>query len=144
MAARSAASVGIDAVRETARINSYPEPTSVLTATDTGGGTAKIEIADHTRVYPVQGDLDVPDVDLHDIADVTGLANATTYYAYYDDSTLAEETPTVEVTIIPKMAQAGAAPGRHPLGSITTPGGGSPPTSGGGGIRPPGWGNDLP
>jgi hypothetical protein len=143
-AARSALGIGIEAARETARINSYPEPTNVLSGHDNGDGTARISIADHKRVYPVQGAIDVRDVDLAGIADIDGLANGTTYYVYYDDETLADDAPVMEVTTIPRAAQAGAAAGRHPVGAITTPTPGGSGTSGGPGIRPPGWGTDMP
>lgn len=144
-AARSTASIGIDAARETARINSYTEPTNLLTGVDLGAGVAKIQIVNHKRVYPVQGDIDVPDVDLAAVADVTGLANATDYFVYYDDDTLALTAPVAHATTVQKDAQVGAAPGRHFLGKVTTPAGGGGSTSGGGGSRPPGGGGgDLP
>jgi hypothetical protein len=130
--ARSAASTGVAAAREAARINSYIVPTTILGAEDTGGGTAKITTADHKRVYPVEGIIDVPDVNLVGIADVTGLANGTHYFVYYDDPTLAAIAPVAHATTDAKVAQSGYAAGRHYLGDVTTPAGGAVATSGDG------------
>lgn len=133
------------AAREAARINSYTVPTNVLTSADTGGGTAKIMVADHTRVYPVQGAIDVADVNLTGIAAITGLANSTAYSVYYDDTTLSLATPAMLATTDPKVAQVGYAAGRHFVGTITTAAGGGGTTSGGGGYPPGGGGgNPIP
>jgi hypothetical protein len=130
--AASAQSIGRRAARETARIASYTVPTAVVTAADAGGGVAKISIADHTRIYPVEGNIDVPDVAIAGVADVTALAYTTHYYLYYDDPTLAAVAPVVHATLDPKVAQAGYAPGRHYLGDVTTPAAGAAATSGDG------------
>lgn len=129
--------------RETARLNSYPSPGNILSATDTGGGTAKITIAAHMRVYSVQGSIAVPDVVIPAPADITGLANATKYFVYYDDPTLADTTPTYQATTVAATAQPGAAAGRHIVGFITTPAGGGGGTSGTGG-NPPGGAGGSP
>jgi hypothetical protein len=125
------------AARESARINSYTSPTNVLSGTDTGSGTAKISIANHIRVYPVQGSIAVADVNIAGVADITGLANSTLYYVYYDDITLLVTNPTCHATTTAEISQVGYASGRHFLGSITTPAAAAPPSSGGGG-HPPG------
>lgn len=133
------------AARESARIASYTVPTNVLTGVDTGGGTAKIVIANHKRVYPVQGTVDVADVNLVGVADITGLANSTSYSVYYDDPTLTLTSPTMFATTDPKTAQVGAAAGRHFVGVVTTPAGGGGSTGGTGGSPPGGnGGNPIP
>jgi hypothetical protein len=140
-AAQSAQLVLIeDALRELARLNSYTAPTNVLTAADVGA-TCTITVAAHTRVYPgaFVDDLAVS------AGSITGLANSTTYFVYYDDPTLEDDTPTYLATTIPNTAQVGAAEGRHFVGFVTTPAdgggtssgsGGSPPGYGGGGTNP--------
>lgn len=128
------------AARETARIISYVSPTSILSAADVGAD-ATITIANHTRVYPVQGSVDVPDVSITG-GTITGLAFATLYYVYYDDTTLADTTPNYVATTTAATAQVGAATGRHFLGSITTPADGAGGTTGGGGT-PPGYHSNI-
>jgi hypothetical protein len=59
--ADAAAASATATARESARISSYPNPGSVITAADVGTDVT-ITIAGHTRVYPVQGTIDVPDV----------------------------------------------------------------------------------
>lgn len=138
--ANTAAANAIATAREAARINSYPNPGSILTAADVGT-TAKITVGNHTRVYPVQGSLDVPDVTMTNTPfDITGLAFSTQYWVYYDDSTLASTTPTFHVTTTAANAQVGAAVGRHLVGFITTPADGGANTDGFGGGTPGGGG----
>ncbi len=136
-AADAAQADAIAAAREAARIVSYPNPGSILTAAD-AGSDASITIANHTRVYPVQGSIDVPDVSITG-GSITALAFSTRYFIYYDDTTLANTTPTFVATTDSATAQVGAAAGRHFLGYVTTPadGGGSTGGTGGG---PPGGG----
>lgn len=126
------------AAREAARINSYTNPGSVLSATD-AGSDATITVANHTRIYPVQGIVDVADVAITG-GTITGLAYSTTYYVYYDDTTLASTTPTYLTTTVAADAQVGAAAGRHCLGYITTPAAGGGGTSGSGTGVPGGTG----
>ena len=126
------------ATRDTARINSYPNPGSVLSAAD-AGTTATITIASHTRVYPIVGGLDLPDVAITGGA-IAGLAFSTRYYVYYDDTTLSSTTPTFQATTVSASAQVGAATGRHFVGFITTPADGAGGTSGQGGAPPGGGG----
>jgi hypothetical protein len=135
--ANSADAKATAGVREAARINSYPQPTNVLTATD-AGATASIVIANHARVYPVQGTYKVPDVAITGTT-LTGLAFSTTYAVYYDDTTLADTTPNFLTTTDLTIAHAGAAAGRHVVGTITTPADGAGDTTGEGGRPPGGW-----
>lgn len=128
--------------RELARINSYTDPTSVVTAAD-AGADATITIADHTRVYPVQGSIDVPDLSIIG-GTITGLAFSTHYFVYYDDTTLADTTPAYLSTTDAATAQVGAATGRHFVGEVTTPADGGGGTTGGGGTPPGGGGGPLP
>jgi hypothetical protein len=138
--AASAMKAGFDAAREEARINSYTAPTIVLSASDAGDGTATIRVIAHTRVYPIAGSLDVPDVAIA-AADITGQPlNTANLSVYYDDTTLADTTPAFLVTADPAVAQVGAAAGRHLVGRVTTPAAGSPPSTGSGGSNPPGGG----
>jgi membrane protein involved in colicin uptake len=147
-AAADAAAAAADALanaREAARINSYTAPTIVLTGVDTGAGHAKVTVANHDRIYPIQGTVVVPTVSITGIPDFTGLLNSTLYYVYYDDTTLALTTPTMHITTVPEDAQVGAAAGRHFVGTVTTPAAAAPPSTGGGGARPPGGGGgDIP
>jgi hypothetical protein len=126
------------AAREAARINSYPNPGSVLSAADVGSDCT-VTIANHTRVYPVQGSIDVPDVSITG-GTITGLAFSTRYYVYYDDTTLSNTTPTFLATTTSATAQVGAAAGRHFVGYIDTPADGGGSTSGIGGGTPGGGG----
>lgn len=129
------------AAREAARINSYPNPASILTAADVGSDCT-ITIASHTRVYPVQGTIDVADLAVTG-GTVTGLSFSTTYFIYYDDISLANATPTYLATTTAATAQVGAAAGRHFVGQIATPADGGGGTSGGG-YTPPGGNGGLP
>lgn len=136
--ATTAQTDAVDAAREAARINSYTNPGSILTASD-AGTDATITIANHTRVYPVEGSIDVPDVAITGGA-ITGLAYSTLYFIYYDDTTLADTTPAFQSTTDAPTAQVGAAAGRHCCGYITTPASGGTTTSGGGTGVPGGTG----
>jgi hypothetical protein len=126
------------AARESARLNSYPNPGTIITAADVGTD-CDITIANHTRVYPVQGSIDVPDVSITG-ATLHGLAFSTTYWVYYDDTTLANATPTFVATTTSATAQVGAAAGRHLVGFVTTPADGGTSTGGTGGGTPGGGG----
>lgn len=126
-----------EAAREAARIASYPNPGSVLSAADVGTD-ATITIAGHTRVYPVQGSIDVADVAITG-GTITGRPFGTRHYVYYDDTTLADTTPNFLSTTNSATAQVGAAAGRHFVGHVDTPADGGGGTSGQGG-GPPGGG----
>lgn len=123
--------------RELARLNSYPNPGSVLTAADVGTDVT-ITIANHVRVYPVQGSIDVPDVSITG-GTITGKAFSTRYFIYYDDTTLTNTAPTFIATTTSATAQVGAAAGRHFIGYVDTPADGGAPSGGQGG-GPPGGG----
>lgn len=131
----------LSSFRETGRINSYTDPTEVLSAADVGT-TATITIAAHTRVYPVQGTVDVDDVAIL-AGTVTGLAFAIEYHVYYDDAELSDTTPTFQATTDRATAQVGAAAGRHFVGTITTPADGAGGTTGTGGFPPGGGGGGV-
>lgn len=125
------------ASREAARINSYSDPTNVLTAADVGAD-ATVTIAAHDRVYPAANGIVLPSVAIVGGA-IPGLAFATEYSIYYDDTTLADTTPAFVATTDRATAQVGAAAGRHYVGRITTPADGGGGTGGSGGF-PPGGG----
>lgn len=137
VAADTAQATAEESAREAARIISYPNPGSIVSAVD-AGATASVTIANHTRVYPVQGSIDVPDVAIIG-ATLTGLNFSTLYFIYYDDTTLADTTPNFVATTDSATSQVGAAAGRHFVGYVTTPADGGAGTSGGGG-GPPGGG----
>lgn len=142
VAAIQAAQATADAaVREAARINSYTAPTDVLTASD-AGSDATITVAGHARVYPVQGAYDVTDVAITG-GTIVGLAFATKYWVYYDDTTLADTSPAFQATTVAADAQVGAAAGRHFVGVITTPADGGADTDGNGGAPPGGGGGEV-
>lgn len=138
-AANAAQADATAAAREAARLNSYPAPNSVLSAEDVGTDCT-ITIDAHTRVYPVQGSIDVPDVSITS-GTVTGLAFETDYWIYYDDETLISTTPTFQATTSSATAMVGAAAGRHYVGFITTPADGASGTGGIGGTPPGGYSN---
>lgn len=138
LAIAAAQATATAAVRETARINSYPNPGTIVSAADVGTD-CDIVIANHTRVYPVQGSVDVPDVAITGDT-IHGLAFTTQYWIYYDDTTLADTTPTFQATTVSATAQVGAAAGRHLVGFVTTPADGGAPAPGGGGGTPGGGG----
>lgn len=138
--AATADAKAVAAAREAARLASYTSPTIVLTAADVGA-TATITIAAHTRVYPVQGTYDVPDVSIS-AGSITGRAFSTKYWVYYDDTTLAATGPTFLSTTTQLTAQVGSAAGRHLVGVVTTPADGAASTSGSGGLPPAGGGGD--
>jgi hypothetical protein len=137
-AASTADSKAVASLRQASRVNSYPNPGSILTGTD-AGVSATISIASHTRVYPIQGTYKVPDVSISS-GSITGLAYSTFYYVYYDDTTLTVTNPTFIATTNAATAQVGAADGRHFVGFITTPAAAAPPTTGDGGGTPGGGG----
>jgi len=133
---------GQEAARETARINSYTVPTNVLTASD-AGSDATIEMAAHTRVYPVEGSVGVPNLDLT-AQQFTGLGYSATLFVFYDDPTLADPEPLLQVTSVQQEAQVGYAPGRHFVGRIVTPAAGGGDTGGDGPTPPGGGGGVIP
>lgn len=118
------------AVTQTSLQGSYPDPSTVLSATDTGTA-ARINVAAHTRRYSDGTSVAVS------AGNVTGLAYNTLYYAYYSDSNHTGGAVTYLATTSQAVAaQVGAI---HTVGSITTPVAAAPPTTGAG-VRPPGIG----
>lgn len=136
-----AQSTATASARETARLTSYTDPTNVLSAADVGT-TATITIAAHDRIYPVQGTVDVPDLSIL-AGSVALLLFSTEYHIYYDDTTLADTTPTFQATTDRATAQVGAAAGRHFVGTISTPADGGGGTTGTGGFPPGGGGGGV-
>lgn len=137
-AANAAQADATESARQAARIASYPNPgAAILHAADVGTDVT-ITVDAHTRVYPVKGSVDVPDVAITG-GTITGLAFSTRYYVYYDDTTLADTTPTFLATTSSATAQVGAADGRHFIGYVDTPADGGADTGGTGG-GPPGGG----
>jgi hypothetical protein len=124
----------VAAIRDIARLASYPNPGSIITAADVGIDVT-ITIANHDRVYP---GAFVPDVAIIG-GTLTGKAFSTRYYIYYDDATLADTTPTFVATTSSATAQVGAAVDRHFVGYVDTPADGGSGTGGTGG-GPPGGG----
>ena len=108
---------------------SWTSPGSVLSATD-AGSDATISIAAHTRNY---GDGTTVSVSS---GSLTGKAYSTTYYVYYNDSSLAGGAVTYVATTSPTTAAPNRTNGRHAVGKITTPAAAGAPTSGG--TVPPG------
>lgn len=147
--ALAAAGIALDTAeagyREAARIGSYTDPSSVLSAADVGTDCT-ITIAAHTRVYPVKGAVDVDDLSVAG-GTIAGQPFATDIYVYYDDASLTDATPSYLATDDPATSQVGAAAGRHFVGKITTPADGAGGTTGTGGSPPGGGGttsNPLP
>lgn len=116
--------------------NSYVIGTAVLSAADVGT-TATVTVAAHVRRYS-DGDVDV------DAGTVTGLAFATGYFIYYDDSLRDGGAVTYAATVTANDALTSSDnPARHMVGYIMTPADGAADT-GGGGATPPGWNPDFP
>jgi hypothetical protein len=130
-----------EAANEVTRANaisaSWITPANVLTASD-AGTNATITIAGFTRFYDDGTNVVATGGSL------TGLNYATEYSIYYDDLTRADTTPTYAATTFSGMARNNFAPGRHFVGTITTPAAGAPPTDGGGYVPPGGGGTEIP
>lgn len=116
--------------------NSYPVGLSI-TSTDVGGTSANITISNHTRRY---SDKDVAITG----TTLTGLANATKYWIYYDDGTRSDTTPSfVSTTTAADAYLSSSHTDRHFVGTVTTAAAGGGSTGGSGGT-PPGGGDDIP
>jgi hypothetical protein len=103
----------------------------ILTATD-AGATTSIIIASHDRYYP---DKTV----IVDGATISGLAFATTYSIYYDDTPRTGGAVSFVATTVPADAFSSSAhPSRHNVGVIITPADGAANTTGFTTL-PPGW-----
>ena len=110
-------------------INSYTDPSTILSATDAGDDTITITIVDHDRVYGDGTTVSVTGGTL------TGLLPATRYYVFYDDPDWEGGTVTYETCDCPEMG--GQGNGQHAVGDIITPAIGGA-TTGGGGVTPRG------
>lgn len=114
---------------------SWTVPSVIISAADVGADVT-ITIANHDRYYP-----DGTTVAITGTA-FTAKVFETTYGVYYDDETLADTTPTFQITAGTaaslKTAIANSQPGRHFVGVVTTPANGGAST--GGGVSPPGGG----
>jgi hypothetical protein len=108
----------------TAILGSYSIPTMIITATDVGANVT-ITIAAHNRQYGDGTDLSVAGGSL------TGKSYSTTYAIYYDDETMLDTTPTYVATTNLEEAQHNYGPGRHYVGTVTTPAAAGGPTTGG-------------
>lgn len=122
------------AVKEQALVNSYTDPTTVLTSsTPTGATTSTIVVANHKRVY---ADAAKTTVNVTGKT-ITGLDPDTYYYLYYDDANFAGGA--VDIKFSKNNLDAAQTNNRHSLGSIATPAVGGQQQSGGG-TTPPGGG----
>lgn len=122
-AADAANGVANDTRREAALVNSYIEPSRVLTATDT-----TITVASHTRFYADGTSVAVNG----ETIPTTGPGDVD--YVFYDDPVRAGGT----VTYLVDTTQPIQTGNRHVVGAVTVPGAGQPPNDGGNGPRPPG------
>ncbi|QIG80120.1 phage tail protein [Stakelama tenebrarum] len=105
-----------------------------LSATD-AGTDATITVSAHQRSYLDRGPIDV------DAGSVSGLAYETQYFICYDDAARAGGSVSyLAVTDIADAGPTSAHPGRHYVGSVSTPASGGDPIDGGGG--PPPWKTD--
>jgi hypothetical protein len=116
---------------------SWISPADVLMAED-AGTDASITIDDFTRFYDDGTNTEVTGGTL------TGLSYSTLYSIYYDDPSRADETPTFVATTFGGVARHNFAPGRHFVGTVTTPAAGAPPNDGGGYVPPGGGGTNIP
>lgn len=135
VAAAQAASAAAQAATaaEQALINSYTDPTLVLSAmTASDGATASITVINHNRIY-----ADVPKTSVPVIGKmIPGLAINTVYYLYYDDA--ARAGGAVDIKISTNNLDAAQTGIRHSLGSIQTGGATDTTPTPGGGVNPPG------
>jgi hypothetical protein len=112
---------------------SWIAPPMVLTASD-AGTDATIAVANFTRFYDDGTSKAVTG------SNIAGLAYGTLYAVYYDDTTRDNATPIFVATTFTGTARHNFAPGRHFVGTITTPASGGAPTDGGD-YTPPGGGD---
>jgi len=115
---------------------SWITPSSVLTATD-AGADATITVANFTRFYDDGTSAVITG------GAITGLSYSTLYSVFYDDTTRADTTPTFQATTLGGQARHNFAPGRHFVGTVTTPASGGGGTTGDGYTPPGGGGGDL-
>ena len=124
---------GTGLVGQLAILGSYTIPTLVITAVN-DGSDIYAEVEDHIRRYGDGTELPITGTS------TTGLAASTTYGIYYDDTTRQDGTPTFRATTDLEEAQHNYVPGRHYVGTITTPAAPGPPGAKTGGSPPAGSG----
>lgn len=110
---------------------SYTAPSMVLSAAD-AGTNATITVAGFVRHYDDGTQVNVAGGAL------TGQPYGTVLSVYYDDPSRTNTKPVMVATANDAEARHNFAPGRHFVGTVTTPAAGAPPTSGG--STPPGGG----
>ncbi len=121
------------ATKEQALINSYTDPTLVLSAmTETGGAAASITVVNHNRVYADAAKTTVAIVG----KTFSGLPLNTVFYLYYDDATRAGGA--VDIKYSQDNLDAAQTGIRHSLGSIQTGTATDTTPTPGGGVDPPG------
>lgn len=123
-AADAAQGVATQTSREAALVNSYIEPDSVLSSTDT-----TISVAAHTRYYADGTSVAV------DAGSVAATTPGDTDYIFYSDP----DREGGAVTYLVDTTQPVQTGDRHVVGAVVVPGAGDPPASGGVGPRPPGY-----
>lgn len=120
------------------------DPADGLIQAVEASGTTTITVESHTRTYP---DLTAPlsitgDSITTEDDGTTAITTETTYHLYYDDYARAGGAVTILATQTAQdAATKPATPGRHYIGSITTPDVGG--STQGGGSAPPGWDGDA-
>lgn len=112
-------------------VNSYTDPTAVMTsAVATDPTMANITIANHYRVYADGVKVAVTG------GSINGLALNTTYYVFYDDPN--QTGGDVVYKYSTNNTDAAQTNGRHSLNYINTPQTATSPPEDGGGVNPPG------
>lgn len=106
-----------------------------LTASDSGGGLAEIEVAAHTVQFGF-GTVG------YNAGTITGLLNSTLYYVYADDESYEGGAVAYRSTTNPNLVTADS--GRYYLGNVTTPAGGGGSSGGNWGGGGGGGGHPLP
>jgi hypothetical protein len=123
-----------NADRAQALLNSYTDPTVIMSSRVNANGTATITIANHNRIYADPTKTSVPVTG----GTLTGLALETTYYVFYDDPSRTGGAVTYQYTTDNTVAaQTG---NRHSLGGVSTGRSGDTDPTPGGGVSPPGSG----
>lgn len=126
-------------VAENALINSYTDPTAVLSAfTANDGLSATVAVINHNRIYADAAKTTVPVLG----KSFPNLLINTVYYLYYDDP--ARVGGNVDIKFSTNNLDAAQTGMRHSLGSIQTGGANDTDPIDGGGVNPPGGGGYRP
>lgn len=124
---------------EAALVNSYTDPTTILSAITTNSGAdASVTVLNHNRIYADDAKTTVAVVG----KTFANMAINTVYYLYYDDPTRAGGA--VDIKISTNNLDAAQTGVRHSLGSIMTPAADDTDPVDGGGVNPPGGGRYYP